>query len=325
MDIGIIGLGRMGGNIAKRLMRGGHKCVVLDRNQDAVKEVESAGALAAKDSADMLKKLARPRAVWLMLPAGAITEKVLAEVAAEMVAGDILIDGGNSFYKDDIRRARSLRDKGIRYVDVGTSGGVWGLERGYCLMIGGDGETVTHLDPIFSCLAPGLGKIERTPGRERRDPRPEHGYVHCGPAGSGHFAKMIHNGIEYGLMQAYAEGFDILRNKSSEALPQDERFTFDMGDLAEVWRRGSVVSSWLLDLCAIALTRDGELKSFTGSVADSGEGRWTVEAAIEEAVPADVLSSALYTRFRSRRDHTFAEKLLSAMRYQFGGHVEEKK
>jgi 6-phosphogluconate dehydrogenase len=242
-----------------------------------------------------------------------------------MIAGDILIDGGNSFYKDDIRRARTLREKGIRYVDVGTSGGVWGLERGYCLMIGGDGETVTHLDPIFACLAPGLGKIERTPGRERRDPRPEHGYVHCGPAGSGHFAKMIHNGIEYGLMQAYAEGFDILRNKSSEALPQDERFTFDMGDLAEVWRRGSVVSSWLLDLCAIALTRDGELKSFTGSVADSGEGRWTVEAAIEEAVPADVLSSALYTRFRSRRDHTFAEKLLSAMRYQFGGHVEEKK
>ena len=320
MDIGIIGLGRMGGNIAKRLMRGGHKCVVLDRNQDALKEVQSAGALAAKDSADMLKKLTRPRAVWLMLPAGAITEKVVAEVAAEMRAGDILIDGGNSFYRDDIRRARTLRENGIRYVDVGTSGGVWGLERGYCLMIGGDGETVTHLDPIFSCLAPGLGKIERTPGRERRDPRPEHGYVHCGPAGSGHFAKMIHNGIEYGLMQAYAEGFDILRNKSSDALPEDERFTFDMGDLAEVWRRGSVVSSWLLDLCAIALTRDGDLKSFTGSVADSGEGRWTVEA-----VPADVLSTALYARFRSRRDHTFAEKLLSAMRYEFGGHVEEKK
>jgi len=325
MDIGIIGLGRMGGNIAKRLMRGGHKCVVLDRNQDALKEVQSAGALAAKDSADMLKKLTRPRAVWLMLPAGAITEKVVAEVAAEMRAGDILIDGGNSFYRDDIRRARTLRENGIRYVDVGTSGGVWGLERGYCLMIGGDGETVTHLDPIFSCLAPGLGKIERTPGRERRDPRPEHGYVHCGPAGSGHFAKMIHNGIEYGLMQAYAEGFDILRNKSSDALPEDERFTFDMGDLAEVWRRGSVVSSWLLDLCAIALTRDGDLKSFTGSVSDSGEGRWTVEAAIEEAVPADVLSTALYARFRSRRDHTFAEKLLSAMRYEFGGHVEEKK
>jgi 6-phosphogluconate dehydrogenase len=325
MDIGIIGLGRMGGNIAKRLMRGGHKCVVLDRNQDAVKDVEGAGAMAAKDSADMLKKLSSPRAVWLMLPAGAITEKVLAEVAALMREGDILIDGGNSFYKDDIRRARTLREKGIRYVDAGTSGGVWGLERGYCLMIGGDPETVTHLDPIFSCLAPGLGKIEPTPGRERRDRRAEHGYVHCGPAGSGHFAKMIHNGIEYGLMQAYAEGFDILRNKSSDALPEDERFTFDMADLAEVWRRGSVVSSWLLDLCAIALTRDGDLKSFTGSVADSGEGRWTVEAAIEEAVPADVLSTALYARFRSRRDHTFAEKLLSAMRYEFGGHIEEKK
>jgi 6-phosphogluconate dehydrogenase len=325
MDIGIIGLGRMGGNIARRLMLGGHKCVVLDRNQDAMKVLEGAGALAARDSADMLKKLATPRAVWLMLPAGAITEKVVAEVGAEMRDGDILIDGGNSFYKDDIRRAKTLREKGIHYVDVGTSGGVWGLERGYCLMIGGDAKTVTHLDPIFSCLAPGLGKIERTPGRERRDPRAEHGYVHCGPAGSGHFVKMIHNGIEYGLMQAYAEGFDILRNKSSEALPEDQRFAFDMADIAEVWRRGSVVSSWLLDLCAIALTRDGDLKSFTGSVSDSGEGRWTVEAAIEEAVPADVLSTALYARFRSRRDHTFAEKLLSAMRYEFGGHVEEKK
>ncbi len=325
MDIGIIGLGRMGGNIARRLMNGGHKCVVLDRSADAVKDVEGAGALAAKDSADMVKKLSAPRTVWLMLPAGQVTEKVLAEVAALMSKGDILIDGGNSFYKDDIRRAKTLRDKGIHYVDVGTSGGVWGLERGYCLMIGGDKEIVAHLDPIFACLAPGLGEIERTPGRGGRDPRAEHGYVHCGPAGSGHFVKMIHNGIEYGLMQAYAEGFDILRNKSSDALPEDERFTFDMADLAEVWRRGSVISSWLLDLCAIALTRDGELKSFTGSVADSGEGRWTVEAAIEEAVPADVLSTALYARFRSRRDHTFAEKLLSAMRYQFGGHVEQKK
>lgn len=325
MDIGIIGLGRMGGNIARRLMRGGHKCVVLDRNPDAVKDVEGAGALPARDVADMLKKLASPRAVWLMLPAGAITENVLSEVAAAMSKGDILIDGGNSFYKDDIRRAKSLRERAIHYLDVGTSGGVWGLERGYCLMIGGDAETVAHLDPIFACLAPGIGKIERTPGRERRDPRAEHGYIHCGPAGSGHFAKMIHNGIEYGLMQAYAEGFDILRNKSSDALPEDQRFTFDMADLAEVWRRGSVVSSWLLDLCAIALTRDGDLKNFTGSVGDSGEGRWTVEAAIEEAVSAEVLTSALYTRFRSRRDHTFAEKLLSAMRYEFGGHVEQKK
>jgi 6-phosphogluconate dehydrogenase len=325
MDIGIIGLGRMGGNIARRLMRGGHQCVVLDRNQDAVKDLASAGAAAAGDAADMLKQLASPRAVWLMLPAGEITEKVLTEVAGLMREGDILIDGGNSFYKDDIRRAKTLRAKGIHYVDVGTSGGVWGLERGYCLMIGGDEATVTHLDPIFACLAPGIGKIERTPGRERRDPRAEHGYIHCGPAGSGHFVKMIHNGIEYGLMQAYGEGFDILRNKSSSELPADERFTLDMADIAEVWRRGSVVSSWLLDLCAIALTRDGDLKAFTGSVADSGEGRWTVEAAIEEAVPADVLSTALYARFRSRRDHTFAEKLLSAMRYEFGGHVEQKK
>lgn len=325
MEIGIIGLGRMGGNIARRLMRGGHKCVALDHNPNAVKDVAAAGAVAATDSADMLKKLSAPRAVWLMLPAGEITEKVLTEVAAEMREGDILIDGGNSFYKDDIRRAKTLREKGIHYVDVGTSGGVWGLERGYCLMIGGDEAIVTHLDPIFACLAPGIGKIERTPGRERLDPRAEHGYIHCGPAGSGHFVKMIHNGIEYGLMQAYAEGFDILRNKSSNELPEDERFTLDMADIAEVWRRGSVVSSWLLDLCAIALTRDGDLKAFTGSVADSGEGRWTVEAAIEEAVPADVLSTALYARFRSRRDHTYAEKLLSAMRYEFGGHVEVKK
>ncbi len=325
MDIGIIGLGRMGGNIARRLMEGGHKCVVLDRNPDAVKDVEKDGATPAKDAASMLAKLSSPRAVWLMLPAGEITEKVLTEVAGLMQAGDILIDGGNSYYKDDIRRAKALRDKGIIYVDVGTSGGVWGLERGYCLMIGGEEKAVTHLDPIFACLAPGIGKIERTPGRERRDPRPEHGYVHCGPAGSGHFAKMIHNGIEYGLMQAYAEGFDILRNKSSDALPADERFTLDLADLAEVWRRGSVISSWLLDLSAIALAKDADLKSFTGSVSDSGEGRWTVEAAIEEAVPADVLSTALYTRFRSRRDHTFAEKLLSAMRYEFGGHVEQKK
>ncbi len=289
-----------------------------------MKDVEAAGAAGASDAADMLAKLSSPRAVWLMLPAGAITEKVLTEVAALMRSGDILIDGGNSFYKDDIRRAKSLREKGIHYVDVGTSGGVWGLERGYCLMIGGDEAIVGHLDPIFACLAPGIGKIERTPLRERRDPRAEHGYIHCGPAGSGHFVKMIHNGIEYGLMQAYGEGFDILRNKSSTELPEDERFTLDMADIAEVWRRGSVISSWLLDLCAIALTRDGDLKSFTGSVSDSGEGRWTVEAAIEEAVPADVLSTALYARFRSRRDHTFAEKLLSAMRYEFGGHVEPK-
>ncbi|MGE0008680.1 MAG: phosphogluconate dehydrogenase (NAD(+)-dependent, decarboxylating), partial [Parvibaculaceae bacterium] len=292
---------------------------------DAEQDVAAAGAAAAGDAAGMLATHAAPRAVRLMLPAGADTEKVLTEVSGLMQEGDILIDGGNSFYKDDIRRAKALRRKGIHYVDVGTSGGVWGLERGYCLMIGGDQSIVAHLDPIFACLAPGLGGIERTPGRESRDPRAEHGYIHCGPAGSGHFVKMIHNGIEYGLMQAYAEGFDILRNKSSAELPDDERFALDMADIAEVWRRGSVVSSWLLDLCAIALARDSDLEGFTGSVADSGEGRWTVEAAIEEAVPADVLSSALYTRFRSRRDHTFAEKLLSAMRFQFGGHVEQKK
>src|SRR5947207_2483330 len=330
MDIGIIGLGRMGGNIAKRLMRGGHKCVVLDRNQDALKEVQSAGALAAKDSADMLKKLTRPRAVWLMLPAGAITEKVVAEVAAEMRAGDILIDGGNSFYRDDIRRARTLRENGIRYVDVGTSGGVWGLQRGYCLMIGGDGETVKRLDPIFSALAPGTGDIERTAerqegSREALDARAERGYIHAGPAGAGHFVKMIHNGIEYGMMQAFAEGFDIMKHRASDKLPADERFDLNLADIAEVWRRGSVVTSWLLDLTASALAKDGKLEAFSGSVEDSGEGRWTIEAAIEEAVPADVLAASLFVRFRSRQQHTFAEKVLSAMRLGFGGHVEAPK
>jgi 6-phosphogluconate dehydrogenase len=260
-----------------------------------------------------------------MLPPGAITEKVIGELGQALSSGDILIDGGNTFYKDDVRRAKSLAARGIRYIDVGTSGGVWGLDRGYCLMIGGDDATVRHLDPIFAALAPGIGTIERTPERERRDPRVEQGYVHCGPVGSGHFVKMIHNGIEYGLMQAYAEGFDILKNRASETLPPDERYTIDLADIAEVWRRGSVVSSWLLDLCAIALAHDGELKAFTGSVGDSGEGRWTIEAAIEEAVSADVLAASLFARFRSRRDHTFAEKLLSAMRNQFGGHVETKK
>ena len=312
MDIGIIGLGRMGGNIAKRLMRGGHKCVVLDRNQDAVKDVEGAGAMAAKDSADMLKKLSSPRAVWLMLPAGAITEKVLAEVAALMREGDILIDGGNSFYKDDIRRAKTLREKGIRYVDAGTSGGVWGLERGYCLMIGGDAETVTHLDPIFSCLAPGLGKIERTPGRERRDPRAEHGYVHCGPAGSGHFAKMIHNGIEYGLMQAYAEGFEILHASSYE---------LDLGAISELWMQGSVVRSWLLELAGRAFRANGQdLEHLKGYVADSGEGRWTIQEAIDHDVPAPIITLSLLTRFRSRQDDSYGAKVLAALRNEFGGH-----
>jgi 6-phosphogluconate dehydrogenase len=322
MDIGIIGLGRMGGNIARRLMRGGHKCVVLDRSQDAVKDVEAAGAAGAKDAADMLAKLSLPRAVWLMLPAGAVTEKVLTEVAGLMRSGDILIDGGNSFYKDDIRRAKTLRDKGLHYVDVGTSGGVWGLERGYCLMIGGDEAVVRHLDPIFSCLAPGHGEIPRTAGREGARSRSEEGYIHAGPVGAGHFVKMIHNGIEYGLMQAYAEGFDILKNAASSRLPDEERLDIDITEVAEVWRRGSVVTSWLLDLTAAALMEEGDLGSYSGYVDDSGEGRWTVQAAVAEAVPAEVLTSALYTRFRSRQEHTFAEKVLSAMRKGFGGHLE---
>ncbi|CAN5363043.1 decarboxylating 6-phosphogluconate dehydrogenase [soil metagenome] len=324
MRIGIIGLGRMGSNIARRLIRDGHECVVHDRAADAVSAVVQDGALAATGISDMLAKLEAPRTVWLMLPAGAITEQILIEVAAQMNAGDILIDGGNSFYKDDIRHARLLKERGIVFIDVGTSGGVWGLERGYCLMIGGETDAVKYLDPIFATLAPGSGDIPQTPARETRDPRVEQGYMHCGPAGSGHFVKMIHNGIEYGLMQAYGEGFDILRNKASESLPVEERYDLNIADIAELWRRGSVVSSWLLDLCSIALAKDEKLTSYTGSVADSGEGRWTVEAAIEEAVPADVLSTALYTRFRSRRDHTFAEKILSAMRFEFGGHVEKK-
>ena len=326
MDIGIIGLGRMGGNIARRLMRGGHKCVVLDRSPDAVKDVESAGAVAAKDPADMLKKLPAARA-----PCGSCCRRARSPNRSDRgrrpnEQGRHTDRRWHCFYKDDIRRAKTFREKGVIYVDVGTSGGVWGLERGYCLMIGGDQAIVTHLDPIFSCLAPGIGKIERTPGRETRDPRAEHGYMHCGPAGSGHFVKMIHNGIEYGLMQAYAEGFDILRNKSSTELPEDERFDARHGAIspkcggaAASCRHGCSISA------PLRLTRDGDLKDFTGSVGDSGEGRWTVEAAIEEAVPADVLSTALYTRFRSRREHTFAEKLLSAMRFQFGGHVEQKK
>ena len=325
MDIGIIGLGRMGGNIARRLMRAGHRCVVNDYNPKAVTDLAAAGAVPAGDYAALIAALAPPRAIWLMLPAGAVTEKVVGELGSALSPGDILIDGGNSFYKDDVRRAEKLSARGIRYVDVGTSGGVWGIERGYCLMIGGDDATVRHLDPIFATLAPGIGKIERTPGRETRDPRVEQGYVHCGPVGSGHFVKMIHNGIEYGLMQAYAEGFDILKNRVAEHLPAGQRYDFDLADIAEVWRRGSVVSSWLLDLCAIELAQDVELSEFTGSVADSGEGRWTIEAAIEEAVSADVLAASLFARFRSRRDHTFAEKLLSAMRNQFGGHVEVKK
>jgi 6-phosphogluconate dehydrogenase len=323
MQIGVIGLGRMGGNIVRRLMRAGHQCVVYDRDAKVTGELGREGAKPVGSHEEMVKALGTsPRAIWVMLPAGQITEETVVHLASMMARGDIIIDGGNSYYKDDIRRSKSLREKGIRYVDVGTSGGVWGLERGYCMMIGGDKEAVDHLDPIFNTLAPGLGDIPRTPGREKHDTRAERGYIHAGPTGAGHFVKMVHNGIEYGMMQAYAEGFDVLRNKSSEDLPEHERFTLNMADISEVWRRGSVISSWLLDLAAMALAKDDALAEFSGFVADSGEGRWTIEAAIEEAVPVDVLSSALYARFRSRRDHTYAEKMLSAMRYGFGGHIE---
>ena len=324
MELGIIGLGRMGGNISLRLMRAGHRTVVYDRNADAVTKLAGEGASGVGGLADMVKALAPPRAIWVMLPAGAITEATVNELAGLMDVGDVIIDGGNSYYKDDIRRAKTLRAQGITYVDVGTSGGIWGLERGYCMMIGGDKAAVDRLDPIFAALAPGKGTIDPTPGRDGRDARVEQGYLHCGPAGSGHFVKMVHNGIEYGLMQAYAEGFDILAHKNSTELPEDQRFTIDTADVAEVWRRGSVVSSWLLDLTAIALADSPKLTNFQGGVADSGEGRWTVEAAVEEAVPAPVLSASLFARFRSRREHTFADRLLSAMRAQFGGHQEAK-
>ena len=325
MELGIIGLGRMGGNISRRLMKAGHRCVVFDSNAKPREALAKEGATDAASLAALVKAMGdKPRAIWVMLPAGKITEETIDTLAGLLEPGDIIIDGGNSFYKDDIRRARTLGEKHIRYVDCGTSGGVWGIERGYCMMIGGPKDAVDHLDPIFAALAPGLGTIPRTPDRGKGDPRAERGYIHAGPSGAGHFVKMVHNGIEYGLMQAYAEGFDILRNKDSEDLPAEERFTLNLPDIAEVWRRGSVVSSWLLDLSASALATDPQLSSFSGFVQDSGEGRWTIEAAIEEAVPAEVLSSALYARFRSRQEHTFAEKMLSAMRLGFGGHVEGK-
>jgi 6-phosphogluconate dehydrogenase len=322
MQIGVIGLGKMGGNIVRRLMKAGHDCVVYDNNPKAGEALAKDGAKAVESLDAMVEALKAPRAVWSMLPAGKITEETVAALGDLLGADDIIIDGGNSFYKDDIRRSKSLAEKNIRYVDCGTSGGVWGVDRGYCMMIGGPKDAVDHLDPIFKALAPGLGDIPRTEGRDEHDPRAEEGYIHAGPSGAGHFVKMVHNGIEYGLMQAYAEGFDILRNKNSEDLPEDQRFELNIPDIAEVWRRGSVISSWLLDLSAMALAKDHDLSGFSGYVQDSGEGRWTVEAAIEEAVPADVLTSALYTRFRSRQDHTFAERMLSAMRFGFGGHVE---
>ena len=323
MQLGMIGLGRMGGNIVRRLMRDGHKTVVFDMSAEAVKTLAGEGATGTGSLEAFIAALEKPRVAWVMLPAGKITEQTVEALAAHFEAGDIIIDGGNSFYKDDIRRAKALAAKGIRYVDVGTSGGVWGLERGYCMMIGGEKDAVDHLDPILKTLAPGSGTIERTPGREKLDARAEQGYIHAGPVGAGHFVKMVHNGIEYGMMQAYAEGFDILFHKNSDQLPQDERYSLNMPDIAEVWRRGSVVSSWLLDLTAMALAKQPGLDSFTGSVEDSGEGRWTINAAIEEAVPASVLSAALYTRFRSRETHSYGERILSAMRFGFGGHVEK--
>jgi 6-phosphogluconate dehydrogenase len=322
MQIGVVGLGRMGGNIARRLMKAGHSCMVFDADSKVVYGLAKEGAEPANSLKALVDGLKGPRVVWVMLPAGSITEDTVAELGQGLASGDIIIDGGNTFYKDDIRRAKALAEKGVRYVDCGTSGGVWGIERGYCMMIGGEKSAVDYLDPIFSALAPGLGEIPRTPGRDGLDERAERGYIHAGPAGAGHFVKMVHNGVEYGLMQAYAEGFDILRNKSSKDLPEDEQFTLNIPDIAEVWRRGSVVSSWLLDLSAMALAKDHDLSAFSGYVHDSGEGRWTVEAAIEEAVPADVLTTALYARFRSRQEHTFAERILSAMRFGFGGHVE---
>ncbi len=326
MKIGVIGLGRMGGNIVRRLMKAGHECAVYDASPAPGAALAKDGATAASSVAALVEALgSSPRTVWVMLPAGNITEETIAQLAGLMRAGDVIIDGGNTNFKDDVRRARELAPKGIKYLDIGTSGGVWGLARGYCLMIGGDAETVTRLDPIFSALAPGLGDIERTAGREKLDPRAERGYIHAGPVGSGHFVKMIHNGIEYGMMQAFAEGFDIMRNRASDKLPADERYDLNLGDIAEVWRRGSVVTSWLLDLTASALAEDAHLEHFSGHVEDSGEGRWTIEAAIEEAVPADVLAASLFVRFRSRQQHTFAEKVLSAMRLGFGGHVEAPK
>ncbi len=326
MKIGVIGLGRMGGNIVRRLMRAGHSCVVYDANAAAGRALAGEGAVAATSLGDLVKALGEsPRTVWVMLPSGKITEDTVNQLAGLLKSGDTIIDGGNSNFKDDVRRGREFRPKGIHYLDVGTSGGVWGLQRGYCLMIGGDKEAVDRLDPIFSALAPGIGTIERTAGREKHDARAERGYIHAGPTGAGHFVKMIHNGIEYGMMQAFAEGFDIMRHRSSDKLPADERFDLNLADIAEVWRRGSVVTSWLLDLTAAALAKDGKLEAFSGNVEDSGEGRWTIEAAIEEAVPADVLAASLFVRFRSRQQHTFAEKVLSAMRLGFGGHVEPPK
>jgi 6-phosphogluconate dehydrogenase len=331
----MIGLGRMGANMVRRLLKGGHSCVVFDRSPKAVEELVKEKATGAADLRDLVKKLQKPRAVWLMVPA-AVVDETVAELASLLEAGDILIDGGNSYYVDDIRRAKELRPKGIHYVDVGTSGGVWGLERGYCMMIGGEADVVKHLDPIFKRLAPGAGDIPPTPGREKLDGTAELGYLHCGPNGAGHFVKMVHNGIEYGVMAAYAEGLGVLRDanvgKQEHAIdaettplrePEHYQYDFNLRDIAEVWRRGSVIASWLLDLTATSLVKDPTLAEFTGRVSDSGEGRWTIKAAIDEGVPVPVLSTALYERFSSRGESDYQDKLLSAMRYQFGGHLEK--
>jgi 6-phosphogluconate dehydrogenase len=336
MQLGMIGLGRMGANMVRRLIQGGHQCVVFDRNLDVVQELAKDGATAATSLEDFVAKLAPPRAVWLMVPA-AVVESSVTDLAARLAKDDILIDGGNSYYIDDIRRAQLLAPKGIHYVDVGTSGGVWGLDRGYCMMIGGPDAAVARLDPVLKTLAPGVGTIDRTPGREKLGGTAELGYLHCGPSGAGHFVKMVHNGIEYGIMAAYAEGLNILkhadvgtRSQSVDAEttplrnPEHYQYKLNLPDVAEVWRRGSVIASWLLDLTAAALAKDPQLAQFTGRVSDSGEGRWTILAAIEEGAPAPVLSTALYQRFTSRGEEEFADKLLSAMRFQFGGHVEKK-
>ena len=322
MQLGMVGLGRMGGGMVRRLLAGGHECVVWDRDASVVAAHAAEGAVGAGSLAELVRKLAPPRAVWLMLPAGAPTEGTLAALADLLAAGDALLDGGNSHFKDDVRRAKELGARGLDYLDVGTSGGVWGRERGYCLMIGGPGPAVARLEPVFRTLAPGRAAAPPTAGREEGRSTAEEGFLHCGPAGAGHFVKMVHNGIEYGLMQAYAEGFDLLRGAAADHLPAERRYDLDLPEIAELWRRGSVVGSWLLDLAARALAEDPELARFAGRVQDSGEGRWTIEAAIEEGVPATVLAASLFARFRSRRDGGFADKLLSALRAQFGGHAE---
>jgi 6-phosphogluconate dehydrogenase len=320
----MVGMGRMGANMTRRLMRGGHQLVVSDLSADAVKQIAGEGATGSSSIDDLVTKLTPPRAAWVMVPSGDATEKTVQSLLSRMQAGDTIIDGGNSYFKDDVRRAQICAAKGVHYVDVGTSGGVWGLDRGYCMMIGGPKEAVQRLDPIFKTLAPGRGDIPRTPGFDKLGGTAENGYIHCGPSGSGHFVKMVHNGIEYGIMQAYAEGFDIFKNATSKDLPENIRYDLNLPEIAEVWRRGSVISSWLLDLTAMALVENPTLAEYSGFVQDSGEGRWTIQAAIEEAVPAEVLTAALYARFRSRQEHTFADKMLSAMRQKFGGHVEPK-